>query len=126
MCVWRIEMTLYYQADLVVSCAPVRADASHVSGPIVIVEVLSPSTSAHDRGIKLPDYRAIPSVQEIALVSSTEIKAEIWRRTSEGWAVTDVREEDAALRFQSLGVEIPVAAIYAGMAFEPELTEKAG
>ena len=46
--------------------------------------------AAHDRGIKVPDYRSIPSVREIVLISTTEIKAEIWLRRGNGWTVSDM------------------------------------
>ena len=115
----------YYQADLAVSCSPIASDASHVPDPVVIIEVLSPSTNAHDRATKLSDYRTIPSVQEIALVSSTAIRAELWHRTAEGWGVTDLVGSDAALRLRSVDVEVPLAAVYEGVEFEPAATDEA-
>ena len=54
----------FYEADLAVTCAPPDPDRQHVVDPILIVEVLSPSTAQHDRGTKLPDYCDQPSVRE--------------------------------------------------------------
>ena len=73
----------YYQADLAVTCAGLTRDPS-VPEPIVIVEVLSPSTAATDYLRKLPDYRSIASVQDILLVASTEPRIEHWRRQADG------------------------------------------
>ena len=107
----------FYQADLAVSCSPRTPGEHYLEAPVVIIEVLSPGTANFDRGTKVPDYRAIPSVREIALVSSTEIKIEIWLRTAGGWEVTDVAGRDAVLRLASIDVEIPLSAVYDGVAF---------
>ena len=59
------------QADLVVTCAPLERGARAIAEPRLIVEVLSPSTAAHDRGVKLADYRKLASV-ELLLVASED------------------------------------------------------
>ena len=56
----------------------------------MIVEVLSPSTEDHDRGRKVPDYREIPSLQEILVVASQERRVELWRREGDHWRVEDL------------------------------------
>ncbi|MEO5338648.1 MAG: Uma2 family endonuclease [Magnetospirillum sp. WYHS-4] len=114
----------YYQADLMITCAAPTPGERIASNPLVILEVLSPSTSTYDRGAKLPDYRSIPSVQEIVLISSTAMRAEIWHRTSEGWAVSDANGSEAILRLTSVDIEVPLEAVYEGVAFETEM--KAG
>jgi len=108
---------LYYQADLAVGCTPLTAKDRHVPDPMVIVEVLSPSTQSHDRGVKVADYRTIPSVREIVLVSSTVVHVELWRRTLEGWMVLDLIGRDTRFTLESLGVELTLAAIYEGIDF---------
>ncbi|OHC74774.1 MAG: hypothetical protein A3G18_10020 [Rhodospirillales bacterium RIFCSPLOWO2_12_FULL_58_28] len=112
----------YYQADLAVSCTPPAAGSAHVFDPVVIIEILSPSTAAHDRAIKLPDYRRIPSVKEIILISSDAVKAEQWRRSAETWTVIDVEGKDAVLLLSSIGIEILLGAVYEGVAFEADKT----
>jgi Uma2 family endonuclease len=69
----------WYQADLVVTCAPAEHGARAVSAPRLIVRVLSSSTAAHDRGLKLADHRKIPSVEQILLVASEDCQVEAWR-----------------------------------------------
>ncbi len=113
----------YYQADLAVSCTPLKPNDTDVPEPIVIVEVLSPSTAAHDRATKLPDYRTIPTVREIALVSATAMKAELWHRAEGGWTVNDLEGAGAVLGFESLGIEVPLATVYEGVAFKAESAE---
>ena len=83
-----------------------------IPDPIVVIEVLSPSTVEYDRGRKAYDYRRIPSVQEIVLVASEQRHVEIWRRRGAKWEVEDLIG-DAALELETVGVAIPFAAIYA-------------
>jgi Uma2 family endonuclease len=114
---------IFYQADLAVSCSPRSPGERYLDAPVVIIEVLSPSTANFDRGTKVPDYRTIPSVSEIALVSSTEVKVEIWHRTASGWEVTDVVGEKAVLRLSSIGIDVSLAEIYESVTFENEKTD---
>ena len=116
----------YYQADLAVSCQPLAPDQRMVPEPMIIVEVLSASTEAYDRGTKLPHYRAIPSVKEIVLVASSAIAAEVWRRTPDGWAVSELTDPKAIVKLDSAGIELPLSSIYEGVAFESEMAEKTG
>jgi Uma2 family endonuclease len=52
----------------------------HIAEPQMIIEVLSPSTTLHDRGRKLDHYRQLPALKEILLVASEERRAQHWRR----------------------------------------------
>jgi Uma2 family endonuclease len=105
----------WYQADLVVSCAPAERGARAIAEPRLIVEVLSPSTAAHDRGVKLADYRRIASVEQILLVASTDRHVEAWRRAADGWTVQDLIG-DAALPPFLDAQPLPLAAVYEGVA----------
>ena len=80
----------WYQADLAVTCAGVTG-RQFITKPILIVEVLSPSTAATDRDRKLPDYCTIPSLQDILAVSSSERRMEHFRREPDGWKIQDLR-----------------------------------
>lgn len=102
----------FFEADLVVSCAPLGGNMVTIPEPRVIVEVLSPTTADHDRGGKLYDYRRIGSVQEIALVASEQRHVEIWRRRGTKWEVEDLIG-DATLQLETVGITIPFATIYA-------------
>ena len=102
----------FYVADLVAGCTPLQADLPTIPQPILVIEVLSPSTAEHDRGGKLYDYRRIASVQEIALVASEQRHVEVWRRRGAKWEVEDLIG-DAALELESVGAAVPFAAIYA-------------
>lgn len=102
----------FYEADIVVGCTPVAAGTVTIPDPVVIVEVLSPTTLEHDRGRKAYDYRQIGSVQEIVLVSSEQRRGEIWRRRGAKWELEDLID-DASLELEAVEVAIPLADIYA-------------
>jgi Uma2 family endonuclease len=102
----------FYEADLVVSCTPVQAEMTAIPAPVVVIEVLSPSTIEHDRGRKTYDYRRIGSVQEIVLVASEQRHIVIWRRRGAKWEVEDLIG-DAALDLESVGITLALPAIYA-------------
>lgn len=107
----------WFQADLAVTCRPLAGASRWVPEPVVIVEILSPSTAARDREVKLDAYRAIASVAEILLLDSTRRWAQIWRRDgADGrrWIVED-RVGDGELRFESLGAAFPLAPLYDGV-----------
>jgi hypothetical protein len=70
----------WYQADLVVTCAPPERGGRAIAEPRLNVEVFSPSTAAHDRGVKLADYRRLASVEQILMVASEDRHVEVWRR----------------------------------------------
>jgi Uma2 family endonuclease len=83
----------YTYPDIAVVCGPPKfADdqADTLLNPTLLVEVLSPSTEAHDRGFKFAQYRQLESLQEYALVSQTEPRVEIFRRQAPGeWLLSE-------------------------------------
>jgi Uma2 family endonuclease len=109
---------IFYLCDLLVACGQHDFRSRYIGDPTVLIEVLSPSTAAHDRGNKAAGYRTIPSAQEIVLVSASAIEAEVWRRTDRGWLIEDVSGPDGLLRLPSVGVEVRLGAIYEGIALE--------
>jgi Uma2 family endonuclease len=102
-------------ADVVVICGPERLsaiDRNAVINPTVIVEVLSPSTEASDRGEKWRHYQRIDSLREYVLVSQGEPYVEVFRRDGDEW-VLRTATAGQMLELPSQGVRIPVDAIYA-------------
>ena len=81
---------------------------------MLVVEVLSPTTSATDFGRKLPDYQQIASMRDILLVSSMERLVRHWRREPDGW-VEDAHRRSATLRLGGLPVAIAMADLYDGI-----------
>ncbi len=108
-------------ADLAVTCRPHEPGQRLTPEPLVIVEILSPSTENKDRKVKLPDYRAIPSVQEIVLVDQQQLYCEVHCRLSDGRWLTDLlRQPDARLRLESIDFDQPLSALYVGVSLEEE------
>jgi Uma2 family endonuclease len=103
----------YYQADLAITCTPPAPGRAHAAEPVLIVEVLSPSTAVHDRGLKLDDYCRLASVREVLLISSTERRVQYWRRDGARWVVENLIGE-AELTLETAPTPIPLAAIYQG------------
>jgi Uma2 family endonuclease len=111
-----VETGLATYPDLSVVCGSVELDPEDPRGhtatnPSLLVEVLSPSTEAYDRGDKLSHYKRIPSVREVALVAHDDRRVDLWRRTDRGWTQLVFREGDA-LTLESIGCVIPVADVY--------------
>ena len=113
----------YYVADVAVTCRPNEPGRQAIAEPILIVEILSPSTERHDRRIKLPVYREIESVQEILLIDSDSYYAEVHRRDANHWIIELVRGSEAILALSSVGLSLSMAELYDGIAIpntEPE------
>jgi Uma2 family endonuclease len=115
---------LYTYPDIVVICgSPKFAEDQKdtLLNPTFVVEVLSPSTEAYDRGFKSAQYRKIDSLQEYALVSQTEPGLEVFRRQpAGGWLLSEFAGLDVVCRLDSLGCEIPLAEIYAKVTFSAD------
>lgn len=60
-------------------------DANTVTNPVVVVEVLSPSTEKYDRGEKLEHYKRIPTLRAALLVAHDHREIELWTRAGAGW-----------------------------------------
>ena len=81
-----------------------------------VSEVLSPSTANDDRQIKVPIYRQIPSIREILLLDPMRMYAEVLRRLDgERWLSDLAVLPDARLRLESIGLDIALADLYAGL-----------
>jgi Uma2 family endonuclease len=104
-------------ADAVVVCGPMTfrpGTKDVVTNPSVVVEVLSRSTEAYDRGDKLAGYLALPSVEHIALVSQRERRVETYTRQEDGSFRFEVHEAGRTVSLVRIGVKIAVDELYAG------------
>jgi Uma2 family endonuclease len=101
-----------YIADLAVTCDPPQPGDRLIREPILVVEILSPGTGVFDRQTKVPDYRRIPSVQEVLLIDSASVFAEILRRSGEHWVTEIVRGPDAVLSLASVPLTVSMAELY--------------
>jgi Uma2 family endonuclease len=85
--------------------------------PTVIIEILSPTTEAYDRGVKFRHYRRIGSLREFVLISQDRMMVEQYRRQGNDWILSDVSEPDQVLKLESIGCQIRLDRIYAKIAF---------
>jgi Uma2 family endonuclease len=102
----------YYVADLAVTCRPNELGRQAIVDPILIVEILSPSTERHDRRVKLPIYRQIESAQEILLIDADGHYAELHRRENDRWVTELVRGASAILSLASVVLRVSMAELY--------------
>ena len=112
--------TLYTYPDVTVLCGerqfdPLDVNCETVVNPSLIVEVLSPSTESWDRGGKFQNYRQIESLREYVLVSSDKPLVETFLRQGDGtWIYDPAAGPEATAALNSLGVQLPLAEVYAG------------
>ncbi|MEM1392473.1 MAG: Uma2 family endonuclease [Cyanobacteria bacterium P01_D01_bin.116] len=109
----------YHYPDVMVSCDDEDKDAiDMVQYPCLIVEVLSPSTEAFDRGKKFTRYRQSNTLQEYVLIESDEIAVECFRKNDEGLWVLHTYGEGDTLTLESVGISIPVEKLYRRVQFD--------
>lgn len=116
----------YVYADSAVVCGrPVFEDETRdtLLNPIVIVEVLSSSTEAYDRGDKFAQYRTIPSFQDYVLASQKEPRIEHFRRMPDGTWLLRILLPGETLVLDSIGCELAVDRAYLKVFDEPESGE---
>jgi len=87
-------------------------DPDAITNPIVIVEVLSPSTERSDRGEKFAHYQRLVSLQEYVLVAQDAPRVEVFRRQGSSWLLT-IFEAGTSLTLTSIGASFSVDELYA-------------
>jgi Uma2 family endonuclease len=106
---------LYTYPDVVAACPPFRFEDAEVDtllNPVVIAEVLSPTTEAYDRGKKFAQYRQLDSLREYVLVAQDEARVERFVRQGDLWVLSEVTGLDAMLTLDAIGCEVRLADIY--------------
>ena len=107
---------LFAYPDVTIVCGrpELHPEDDHtLTNPTVLVEVLSDSTEAYDRGAKFAHYQSIATLQEYVLVSTRDRRVEHYRRQGSGqWLLTVHVDADARVAFPALGGEIPLARVY--------------
>jgi Uma2 family endonuclease len=106
----------YYVPDIAVTCKPNEPGRQAMLDPILIVEILSPSTEHTDRRLKMPVYQTIESVREILLIDADSHHAEVYRRENNHWGIQLVRGAEGMLFLASIGLRISMSELYEGIA----------
>lgn len=110
----------YTYPDVVVVCDELRFDDSHFDtllNPTVLIEVLSPSTAAYDRGDKFAAYQQLDSLCEYVLISQDSVCVEHYLRQEQDWDLTAFRSLDDVFSLVSIGCELSLRAVYAKVQF---------
>lgn len=108
------EANCYYYPDVAVTCdeRDTLTTEDFILYPSLVVEVLSPSTAAFDRGDKFADYQTSPSLQEYVLITQSEIKIECFHVNAEGKWVSQTYRQGEELELTSIDFRCPIAQVY--------------
>ena len=110
----------YFYPDILVVCDPpfFQDDEEDILlNPIVIIEILSPSTEAFDRGEKFSHYRQIESLQEYIIVSQDRVNVERFLRKPDEWGYTNFQDLKQHVPIVSIESELSLQRIYEGVTF---------
>ena len=105
----------YHYPDIVVVCGKPEFEDGHLDtllNPTVLVEILSPSTEAYDRGGKFAAYRKIQSLHEYLLVSQAEPFIERYVRQGEAWVLTETAGLEGLVNLDSIGCVLAMNEVY--------------
>ena len=102
--------------DLLLRCGPLQGQ-NLATDPLVIVEILSPSTMDNDRGEKLRFYKGLPTLAHLVLAYQDQMQAEHHRREGTGWVVDILTHPDGMLDFTALASAMPLTEAYVGVEF---------
>ena len=102
--------------DATVTCSPVPRGTDVIPEPVVVFEVLSASTAATDRIEKNEEYRLTPSIRRYVMLEQARCAATVFARMGGDWA-GHLLTGDAVLAMPEIGVDLPLAELYAGIEF---------
>lgn len=103
----------FYYPDVVVTCSARDAQDPLVKRePTLLVEVLSPSTAAYDRGAKFSSYRQLASLQEYVLIDTDTRTTDVYRKGADGLWVLHPFAGDQAVELASVALTMPAAVLF--------------
>ena len=112
----------YTYPDVLIVCGKPQFEDDRddvLLNPLVIVEVLSPSTESYDRGTKFTHYRSIPTLMSYVLVAQDQVYMECYSRDPRGWILTDAQGIDQSLHIPGADITLALAEVYAQVEFPP-------
>ncbi|RKU08637.1 hypothetical protein C6503_22870 [Candidatus Poribacteria bacterium] len=105
----------YFYPDVVVFCGEPKVEDNvfdTLLNPTLVVEVLSPSIEAYDKGEKFRHYQELTSLREYILVSQDRVRVEHYRLAKTQWVQTELRRHEDVLSLNSIRCELPLQDIY--------------
>jgi Uma2 family endonuclease len=110
------ENTLYTYPDISIFCTDLfdmDANAKYATLPVVIIEILSPSTKDYDRGSKFELYRDIPTLKEYILIDSEKVHVEVYRINSyKNWELQEYKSPNDTLEIKQVAWKMLLKDIY--------------
>jgi len=115
----RIGPTRYLYPDFSVVCGAPATDDRFLNlfNPLLVAEVISPSSVDRDRGEKLRYYQSISSLQVYLVIDQHQPRVESYTRRTSAWRRQEFSGLDAIIPLPALGCELPLAEIYYGISF---------
>jgi Uma2 family endonuclease len=117
-----METDLYTYPDIAVVCGRLafdERDANTITNPRVIIEVLSPSTEAYDRGEKFAHYKRLPSLTDYLLVAQDCPRIERYTRQDDSsWLLTAEEKMENRVALDAVDVSLTLSDVYAGLDFQ--------
>jgi Uma2 family endonuclease len=110
----RVETAdVYYYPDVMVTCSAAdAADPMTVREPVLVVEVLSPSTAAHDRGDKFATCRLLPTLREYVLIDPATRRSDVFRKGADGLWVLHPFEPAQGLQLASVALDVAADVLW--------------
>jgi Uma2 family endonuclease len=113
----KVNLTgLYTYPDVTVVCGKAEFDDEHndtLTNPTVLIEILSKSTEAYDRGEKFAQYRTLDSLKEYLLVAQDQYRIERFTRQSNGqWLLSEAIGPDSRIQLESIDCTLALAEVY--------------
>jgi Uma2 family endonuclease len=118
-----VPRKLYAYPDISIVCGNILLandeNRDTLLNPTVIVEVLSPSTEAYDRGKKFIHYRTLESLQEYILIAQDHVHIERFvRQPTNEWLLSEIYHIDSNLELAAIGCQLSAASVYEQVTFE--------
>jgi len=116
-----VDTQNYTYPDVSVTCDERdKATTRYIIYPCLIIEVLSESTEAYDRGAKFRLYQKNPALKDYLLVSSTRIEIDLYHKNDVGeWVITNYAKGDM-VKLDSVNLQFPVEQVYRNLVLAPE------
>jgi Uma2 family endonuclease len=116
-----VETNDYTYPDVSVTCDDRdKTTSQYITYPSLIVEVLSDSTEAYDRGGKFRMYRNNPILKDYLLVGSARIEMDLYHKNDAGdWMIINYQEGDV-VELKSINLSFPIEQVYRGLVLTPE------
>ncbi|MFN8634888.1 MAG: Uma2 family endonuclease [Chloroflexota bacterium] len=119
---------LYTYPDVVVACGDIQFEDDQLDtllNPVVVIEVLSPSTESYDRNEKFSHYRRLDSLQEYVLVAQDGVRVQRYARQGDQWVIAEYTSLDDELPLDAIGCRVRLRDVYERVRLPGEPAEPA-